>query len=86
MYGRDQAADTALLPAALHDKVQWRNGNLYAALLLSESSGLNLNLLQGDFAPRLPLARWWRQWRAVAALFAAAFVLQLRPPMPITAT
>lgn len=77
VYGRDQSADTALLPASLHDKVQWRNGNLYAALLLSESSGLNLNLLQGDFVPRLPLARWWAQWRAVAALFAAAFLLQL---------
>ena len=77
VYGRDQSADTALLPASLHDKVQWRNGNLYAALLLSESSGLNLNLLQGDFAPRLPFARWWGQWRAVAALFAVAFLLQL---------
>ena len=77
VYGRDQSADTALLPASLHDKVQWRNGNLYAALLLSESSGLNLNLLQGDFVPRLPFARWWSQWRAVAALFAVAFLLQL---------
>jgi len=77
VYGRDQSADTALLPASLHDKVQWRNGNLYAALLLSESSGLNLNLLQGDFVPRLPFARWWSQWRAVAALFAVALLLQL---------
>ncbi len=77
VYGRDQSADTGLLPASLHDKVQWRNGNLYAALLLSGSSELNLNLLQGDFAPRLPFARWWGQWRAVAALFAVAFLLQL---------
>jgi general secretion pathway protein L len=77
VYGRDQSADTGLLPASLHDNVQWRNGNFYAALLLSESSGLNLNLLQGDFVPRLPFGRWWGQWRAVAALFTAAFLLQL---------
>lgn len=77
VYGRDQSADTALLPESLRDKVQWRNGNLYAALLLSESATVDLNLLQGGFAPRLPFARWWRQWRAAAALFAVAFVLQL---------
>lgn len=27
-----------------------------------------LNLLQGSFAPRLPLARWWQQWRSLAAM------------------
>lgn len=82
VYGTDQAADTALLPEELRDKVQWRRGNLCAALLLSEdpqagAPRTRLNLLQGSFAPRLPLAQWWRQWRAVAAVLAAAFVLQL---------
>jgi general secretion pathway protein L len=77
VYGSDQVADTGLLPAELRDRVQWRRGNLCAALLLSDTGELNLNLLQGDFAPRLPLGRWWRQWRAVAAVFAAVFVLQL---------
>jgi general secretion pathway protein L len=77
VYGSDQIADTELLPVALRDRVQWRRGNLCAALLLSDSGEPNLNLLQGDYAPRLPLALWWRQWRAVAAVFAAAFLLQL---------
>ena len=77
VYGSDQIADTELLPASLRDRVQWRRGNLCAALLLSDSGELNLNLLQGNYAPRLPLALWWRQWRAVAAVFAAAFLLQL---------
>ena len=77
VYGLDQAADTALLPVELRDRVQWRRGNLCAALLLSETPQIKLNLLQGEFAPRLPLALWWRQWRAVAAVFAAAFLLQL---------
>jgi len=77
VYGNDQQADTEALPAPLRDRVQWRRGNLCAALLLSEAPPIKLNLLQGDFAPRLPLAQWWRQWRAVAAVFAAAFLLQL---------
>jgi type II secretion system protein L len=77
VYGSDQIADTQLLPEELRDRVQWRRGNLCAALLLSDTGELNLNLLQGDFAPRLPLVLWWRQWRAVAAVLAAAFLLQL---------
>jgi general secretion pathway protein L len=77
VYGSDQGADIDLLPEELRDRVQWRRGNLYAALLLSDTGELNLNLLQGDYAPRLPLGLWWRQWRTVAAVFAAAFFLQL---------
>lgn len=77
VYGTDQAADTALLPADLQGAVQWRRGNLHAALLLSDQAQKPLNLLQGAFAPRLPLERWWRQWRPVAAVFALAFALQL---------
>lgn len=77
LYGAEQAADTALVPEALRPRVQWRNGNFYSALMLSDSSPPALNLLQGDYAPRLPLGRWWRQWRAVAAVFAVAFALQL---------
>lgn len=77
VYGSDQTADTQLVPGELREQVQWRRGNLYAAMLLSETAGVNLNLLQGDFAPLLPLGQWWRQWRAVAAVFAGAFILQL---------
>jgi general secretion pathway protein L len=77
VYGMDQAADTDLLPEDIRDRVQWRNGNLCAALLLSELPQIRVNLLQGEFVPRLPLALWWQQWRAVAAVFAAAGILQL---------
>lgn len=77
IYGQDQASDTALLPEALQQRVQWRRGNLFSAMLLSEAGSRALNLRQGDFAPRLPLARWWRQWRAVAAVFAVAIFMQL---------
>ena len=77
VYGQDQASDTGLLPQTVRELVQWRRGNLCAALLLSETVELNLNMLQGGYVARLPLGLWWRQWRAVAAVLAVAFVLQL---------
>ena len=77
VYGVDQAADISLLPDDLQGLAQWRRGNLYSAMLLTTYDGFSLNLLQGKYAPRLPLARWWRQWRAVAAVFAVAFCLHL---------
>ncbi|MDX1732820.1 MAG: type II secretion system protein GspL [Halioglobus sp.] len=77
VYGADQSSDLALLPPALDGKAQWRRGGFYDALLLSRDADVSLNLLQGDFAERLPLGRWWREWRIVAAGFAIAFALQL---------
>ncbi|MEM9256863.1 MAG: type II secretion system protein GspL [Pseudomonadota bacterium] len=77
VYGSDQAEDTAILPEALQDRVQWRQGNLYAAMMLQDDNLVDLNLLQGDYAVRLPLGRWWRQWRLLAAAFAGAFMLQV---------
>lgn len=77
IYGSDQDADTALVPERLQELVQWRRGNLCAALMLSDTDEVNLNLLQGEFAPRLPLDRWWRQWRLVAVAFGVAVLLHM---------
>ena len=77
VYGSDQERDTALLPEELQDAVQWRAGNFYSALLLSDLTAPPLTMLQGSYAPRLPLGRWWGTWRKVAILFAVAFALQL---------
>jgi general secretion pathway protein L len=77
VYGQDQQADTAVLPESLREQVQWRRGGMGAAIMLSDSVDQAVNLRQGEFAARLPLGRWWLQWRVAAAVFAAAFVLQL---------
>ena len=77
VYGVGQTVDTALLPAAWRELVQWRRGDFGTALLLSAEQRQPLNLLQGAYAARLPLQRWWRRWRMVAALLAAALGLQL---------
>ncbi len=77
VYGDDQEADTQLIPAALRDRIQWRSGDFYSAMLIAEAPRAALNLRQGEWAVRLPLQRWWQQWRNVAALFAAAVAIHL---------
>ncbi len=76
LYGADQQADVGLVPAALRDRLQWRHGGFGAALLLSGEAS-RLNLLQGRYAPSVPLRRWWRQWRWPVAALGTAFALQL---------
>lgn len=34
------------------------------------------NVLQGAYAPRLPWARWWREWRIAAVLLLALFLAE----------
>lgn len=77
VYGSDQAADLAMIPEPLRERVQWRNGDLYAALLVARQPQPLLNLRQGAFAQRLPLRRWWNQWRVAAVLFGVALALHL---------
>lgn len=77
VYGEDQQRELAEIPDELKSKVQWRRGNFCSALLLTELSPRLPNLRQGEFASRLPLGRWWHQWRWVAAAFIVALLLQL---------
>lgn len=77
VYGQDQANEILLIPDALQSKVQWREGDLYSAMLIAEPPNPPLNLRQGVFAQRLPLHRWWRQWRAIAALAGVALALHM---------
>lgn len=77
VYGDDQAEDTALLPPWMQDAMQWRRGNFAASLMLAEEERHPLNLRQGEYGANLPVDLWWQQWRLVAGLFGAAFLLQV---------
>ena len=77
IYGQDQESDVALLEDALQDKVQWRRGDMYAAMLIADAPEPALNLRQGDWAVRLPLDRWWKQWRSAAVLFGVAVLVHM---------
>jgi type II secretion system protein L len=78
LYGQQQDEDVALLPQVLQADVQWRRGDFGTALQLAEvPTSSVLNMLQGMFAPRLPIGKWWRQWRGVAVVLALAIIVQL---------
>lgn len=77
VYGLDQSADSEILPAWMRERMQWRTGNFAAALMLAEEEKQPLNLRQGDYGANLPIEQWWRQWRLVAGVFGAAFLLQV---------
>lgn len=76
IYGTDQEGDLALIPEDLRRHVRWRQGALGAALLVTREERL-FDLRQGEFAPTLPLARWWGMWRRVAVVAGVAVILQL---------
>lgn len=76
VYGQDEAADLALLPAGLAQNSHWRRGDLRAALLIS-SAASPLNLREGSYTRPLPFAAWWRSSRWVAVLLVSAFVGQV---------
>ena len=76
VYGHDRELALSFIPAESHSKVQWRQGGFGAALLLTKNPVEGLDIRQGDFAPRLPIARWWLQWRHVTAAAAAVLLIQ----------
>jgi type II secretion system protein L len=77
VYGTDAARQQALLPPTWQDKMQWRHGGWAAILLLSEVHKPPIDLRQGDYAPRLPIEKWWRKARAPLALGTAALTLSM---------
>jgi type II secretion system protein L len=75
-YGKDQQSAMVVIPARFHDELQWRQGGLSDALLLAEPLPAGPDLRQGDFAPRLPLMRWWGVWQRVAVALGVALILK----------
>ena len=76
VYTADQSLAQATIPTQLHGAIQWRQGGFSEALLLADSNPLGPDLRQGEFAPRLPLARWWAIWQRVALAIMVACILK----------
>ncbi len=77
VYTADQALAQGAIPEGLHGAIQWRHGGFSEALLLADSHVTGPDLRQGEFAPRLPLARWWSAWQRVALALAVACILKM---------
>lgn len=77
LYGANREADLSLLPDSYRERCQWRQGNFASALMLVQAGETDFDLRQGEFAPQLPLARWWQHWRKVAIAAGVAVILQL---------
>ncbi|HEY0963933.1 MAG TPA: type II secretion system protein GspL [Pseudomonadales bacterium] len=60
------ASDASLFPVLLQARLTVQQES--RAQLASPMHMPACNLLQGRFAPPLPWARWWREWRVAAAL------------------
>lgn len=66
---------TTLFPVLLHARIALQRKS--AGQLLGSIVWPPCNLLQGRFAPALPWALWWRQWRIAAALLAGLLLSDL---------
>jgi type II secretory pathway component PulL len=64
------------LDAALKDLILVRKGGWLDAVMMNGDVPALLKLRQGGYAPILPWARWWQQWRWVAATLVGAALIQ----------
>ena len=64
------------LDLALKDLMLVRKGGWLDAVMMNSDVPALLNLRQGSYAPILPWARWWQQWRWVAAALVGAVLIQ----------
>ena len=76
VYTADQALAQATIPTPLQGAIQWRQGGFSEALLLADAQPPGPDLRQGEFAPRLPLARWWAVWQRVTLALIVACILK----------
>jgi len=74
---KDRETLRADMPDMLSSLLQWGEGTYWDVLADHYGQHAQINLLQGDYARSLPWKDWWQQWRAVAAVVAAAVTLQL---------
>ncbi len=65
----------ALIPEGFNGSIEPQQRNVWQALSVPDQPAINLR--QGTFARRLPIQRWWREWRTVAYASAAALLVYL---------
>jgi general secretion pathway protein L len=71
----EDAMDAARFPVLLQSRLAVQRQDL--AQRAASTRLPSCNLLQGAFAPPLPWARWWREWRVAAVLLVGLLVSDL---------
>lgn len=77
----DQKVLENCFPDLLKSTLEWQNSDYWqtieAGLRENKRDLAAINLLQGEFARRLPWPRWWKMWRVVAGVLLTAIIVQL---------
>ena len=66
-----------LLPELLRGITQWQEKDYWDVIADNYNPSVLLNILQGDYAQRLPYLKWVSQWRTPLILLAVVLVVQL---------
>ncbi len=76
VYGISKEKDLSFIPEKLRSITEWNQGTLMS-LVSSPNSAISssLNILSGDYLPRLPYIKWWTEWKSVAFVFLSALAL-----------
>ena len=76
LYGISKDEDLSFIPEKLRLITEWNQGTLIS--IVSSSSSMissSLNILSGDYLPKLPYAKWWIEWKSLAFVFLSALAL-----------
>jgi len=74
-----QADVVEFIPDKLRGIVEWQMASYWQVMSQGfiDNEKIAINLLQGEFAPKLPWNKWWLNWRVVAAFLMTAILIQL---------
>lgn len=74
-----QAQVLSFIPDMLQGLIEWKTENYWQVMSQGYRSNKHhaINLLQGEFTPKLPWQKWWQSWRTVAVLLVVAILIQI---------
>lgn len=74
-----QSEVLSIIPERLQSAIDWKIANYWQVMSKGHRNHQKnaINLLQGQFAARLPWKKWWQSWRTVAVLLIAVVIIQM---------
>ncbi|EAW30291.1 general secretion pathway protein L [marine gamma proteobacterium HTCC2143] len=74
-----QSEVLSIIPERLQSAIDWKIANYWQVMSKGHTNHQKnaINLLQGQFAAKLPWKKWWQSWRTVAVLLIAVVIIQM---------